>query len=214
MAAPLLASSSPNSDRRTDLPHSTELWASAAKVTVCLTIAATSATAITSSGLARSWARFEQGTTTFSELLAAEALHGRACTLYLIAQIAACAFVVPWMLKAAKNAEHINTGRMTDPPKWAIWGWIVPITNLVPFTGSFASNTAALGVEAVVDVVFCISGLLFVKIISMTEDRQANTFSAKDQLGTGSARHRISSGPRARLRSASRQSTCPHRSLS
>jgi len=187
MAAPHLASSPPNSDRRTDLPHSTELWAAAAKVTVRLTIAATLATAITSFSLARSWTRFEQGTTTFSEFLAAEALHGRASTLYLIAQIAACACVVPWMYKAAKNAEHINTGRMTDPPKWAIWGWIVPITNLVPVTGSFASNTTALGVEAVVDIIFCISGLLFVKIISMTERRQANTFSTQDQLGAGSA---------------------------
>lgn len=48
--------------------------------------------------------------------------------------LATWVLVIGWLYRSAKNAGRIDPTRMTVSPKWAIWGWFVPILNLArPF---------------------------------------------------------------------------------
>lgn len=132
MVAPHFASPPPpHSIRPAEPLISTAGWATAAKVTVGLTMAATAGTAVASFGLAQAWDGYNSGTTGFDDLLATESTYTTVTWAYLVVQLAAYVAVITWLYKAAKNAERINPGRMNNTPKWAIWGWFVPFMNLV-----------------------------------------------------------------------------------
>lgn len=207
----------PTSAQPLETLRSTAGWATAAKVTVGLTMAATLGTAGTAFALARSWAGWDEGTIEFEELVAAENLYGGATLLYLVVQVAAWVCVITWLYRAAQNAKRINPGRMNNAPKWAIWGWFVPFMNWVrpyhmvketweasdradttptpttlfklwwalvlasgvvfqftSFTRNLDSQIAALYIEVFADLAYLAGGVLFIKIIGMTTERQAN----------------------------------------
>lgn len=116
--------------RLAELGLSASAWATAAKVTVGLTMVSTAGTAATSYALIRAWNAFDAGTTDFSELVNTESTYVNAGLVYLVVQVVAYVVVITWLYKSAKNAERINPGRMNNKAKWAIWGWFVPFMNL------------------------------------------------------------------------------------
>lgn len=112
-------------------PPSIDGWATAAKVTVGLTMATVALTIGTGAMLADAWQGWFDGTVDTGDLIDTETMHRNVVYLYLAFQVVTWGVVMTWMYKAAKNAERINPARMNNTPKWAVWGWVVPFMNWV-----------------------------------------------------------------------------------
>ncbi|MCP5027000.1 MAG: DUF4328 domain-containing protein [Actinomycetia bacterium] len=92
---------------------------------------------------------WERGTGSFDQLVAAEADHLSTAPLEMLLLLLAGLSTVIWFYRATKNTETLGLARLDHTPKWAIWGWVVPILSLFrPYqmmSQTWAASTSPTG---------------------------------------------------------------------
>lgn len=105
-------------------------WAIATQVSIGLYAVVRLVTIVTSFAYLGAITDWEQGHGSFEQIVAAETDYILASPFELLLLIAAGLTTMTWLYRAAKNTDTFGYTRLDHAPKWAIWGWVIPILAL------------------------------------------------------------------------------------
>ncbi|MCP5028462.1 MAG: DUF4328 domain-containing protein [Actinomycetia bacterium] len=105
-------------------------WAKASQILVGATAAVGLGELVLASQYLSALSGWEDGTRNFDDLIDAEESFLASGPLHLVLLLAASVVTVTWLYRMAKNTESLRLAPLEHTPKWAVWGWVVPILSL------------------------------------------------------------------------------------